>query len=137
MSGKRLGIRSTWYGERVVNIRTNLPELIPAAGRRPAEWRVSEGPVGYDAALKAMNERVDAIVAGDAPEQVWLLEHPPLYTAGTSAQPEELIEARFSVHQTGRGGEVTYHRPRPRGGHVMLDPNRRQTHLRAFVAPPG
>ena len=74
----------------MVNIRANLPELTPAAGTPPVQWRVSDAPVAYDAALKVMNERVDAIVAGAAPEQVWLLEHPPLYTAGTSARPEEL-----------------------------------------------
>ena len=101
-------VRSSWYGERVVNIRANLSELRLTAAENtpPVQWLVSNAPVGYDAALKAMNERVDAIVAGTAPEQVWLLEHPPLYTAGTSARPEELIEARFPVHQTGRGGQL-------------------------------
>ena len=78
-----MDVRSTWYGERVVNTRANLQELTLAAaeGTPPVQWRVSDAPVGYDAALNAMNERVDAIVAGRAPEQVWLLEHPPLYTA--------------------------------------------------------
>ena len=82
-----MDVRSTWYGERVVNARANLSELTLAAaeGTPPVQWRVSEGAVAYDTALEAMNERVDAIVAGAAPELVWLLEHPPLYTAGTSA----------------------------------------------------
>jgi len=93
-----------------------------------------ESAVAYDTALEAMNERVDAIVAGAAPELVWLLEHPPLYTAGTSAKPEELIEARFPVHQTGRGGQFTYHGPGQRVAYVMLDLNRRKPDVRAFVA---
>ena len=129
-------VRSTWYGERVVNTRANLSELTLAAaeGTPPVQWRVSDTPVAYDAALKAMNERVDAIVVRGAPEQVWLLEHPPLYTAGTSAKPEELIDARFPVHQTGRGGQFTYHGPGQRVAYVMLDLNRRKPDVRAFVA---
>ena len=131
-----MDVRSTWYGERVVNTRLAPSErtLTAAAGQPPVQWRVSDAPVGYDAALNAMNERVDAIVAGRAPEQVWLLEHPPLYTAGTSAKPEELIEARFPVHQTGRGGQFTYHGPGQRVAYVMLDLNRRKPDVRAFVA---
>ena len=81
-----------------------------------------------------MDERVAAIAAGSAPEQVWLLEHPPLYTAGTSARPGDLIEARFPVHQTGRGGQFTYHGPGQRVAYVMLDLNRRKPDVRAFVA---
>ena len=71
---------------------------------------------------------------GSAPEQVWLLEHPPLYTAGTSAKPEDLIEARFPVHQTGRGGQFTYHGPGQRVAYVMLDLKRREPDVRRFVA---
>src|SRR6476469_797381 len=131
-----MDVRSTWYGERVVNTRANRSErtLAAAEGTPPVQWRVSEGAVAYDTALEAMNERVDAIVAGAAPELVWLLEHPPLYTAGTSAKPEELIEARFPVHQTGRGGQFTYHGPGQRVAYVMLDLNRRKPDVRAFVA---
>ena len=131
-----MDVRSTWYGERVVNTRANLQELTLAAaeGTPPVQWRVSEGAVAYDTALEAMNERVDAIVAGAAPELVWLLEHPPLYTAGTSARPQELLEARFPVHQTGRGGQFTYHGPGQRVAYVMLDLNRRKPDVRAFVA---
>ena len=81
-----------------------------------------------------MDERVAAIAGGSAPEQVWLLEHPPLYTAGTSARPQDLIEARFPVHQTGRGGQFTYHGPGQRVAYVMLDLNRRKPDVRAFVA---
>jgi lipoyl(octanoyl) transferase len=98
------------------------------------EWRVSEGLVAYDAALAGMEARVTAILAGEAPELVWLLQHPPLYTAGTSARPEELIEARFPVHKTGRGGQFTYHGPGQRVAYLMLDLNRRAPDLRRYVA---
>src|SRR5436189_3259664 len=127
---------STWYGEWVVNIRSNPtePMLAPAQGTAPAQWRVSAAPVPYEAALAAMDERVAAIAAGGAAEQVWLLEHPPLYTAGTSAHPEDLIEARFPVHQTGRGGQFTYHGPGQRVAYAMLDLNRRKPDVRAYVA---
>jgi lipoyl(octanoyl) transferase len=119
----------------VVNARSTLLErtLAPVEGLPPVQWRVSDQPVPYAAALAAMDERVAAIAAGRAPEQVWLLEHPPLYTAGTSAQPEELIEARFPVHQTGRGGQFTYHGPGQRVAYVMLALNRRTPDVRAFV----
>lgn len=119
----------------MVNIRSlsalTLPD--PAIGP-PAEWRVSDAPVAYEAALAAMDERVAAIAAGTAPELVWLLEHPPLYTAGTSARPEDLVEARFPVHQTGRGGQFTYHGPGQRVAYAMLDLNRRRPDVRAYVA---
>jgi len=119
----------------VVNVRSlSALKLPPAAGTPPVEWRVSDSPVPYERALAAMDERVAAIVAGQAPELVWLLEHPPLYTAGTSAQPEQLIEARFPVHQVGRGGQFTYHGPGQRVAYVMLDLNRRKPDVRAFVA---
>jgi lipoyl(octanoyl) transferase len=98
------------------------------------EWCVNAAPVAYDAALQAMDERVAAIAAGSAPEQVWLLEHPPLYTAGTGARPQDLIEARFPVHQTGRGGQFTYHGPGQRIAYVMLDLKRRGPDVRRFVA---
>jgi lipoyl(octanoyl) transferase len=119
----------------VVNVRTGQPPLTlaPADGAPLVEWRVSVAPVAYDAALQAMDERVAAIAAGNAPEQVWLLEHPPLYTAGTGAKPDDLIEARFPVHQTGRGGQFTYHGPGQRVAYVMLDLNRRKPDVRAFV----
>jgi lipoyl(octanoyl) transferase len=119
----------------VVNARIREPVLTLAAtaGAPAVEWRISAAPVAYDAALQAMDERVAAIAAGNAPEQVWLLEHPPLYTAGTGAQPQDLIEARFPVHQTGRGGQFTYHGPGQRVAYVMLDLNRRKPDVRAFV----
>ncbi|HET7680706.1 MAG TPA: lipoyl(octanoyl) transferase LipB [Xanthobacteraceae bacterium] len=99
-----------------------------------AEWRLSEGLVSYEAALAAMEARTAAILAGRAPELVWLLEHPPLYTSGTSARPQELIDARFPVHATGRGGQFTYHGPGQRVAYLMLDLNRRAPDVRRYVA---
>ncbi len=99
-----------------------------------AEWRISDAPVDYQAALAAMDARVEAIAAGQAPELVWLLEHPPLYTAGTSAKPDELVDARFPVHHVGRGGQFTYHGPGQRVVYAMLDLNRRKPDVRAYVA---
>jgi lipoyl(octanoyl) transferase len=106
----------------------------PRPGSAPVQWRVSGRPVDYERALAEMDDRVGAIAAGAAPELVWLLEHPPLYTAGTSAKPEELIEARFPVHQVGRGGQFTYHGPGQRVAYVMLDLNQRRPDVRLFVA---
>src|SRR4029453_18825740 len=108
--------------------------LAPAQGTAPVQWRISPAPVPYEAALAAMDERVAAIAAGDAAEQVWLLEHPPLYTAGTSARPEDLVEARFPVHQTGRGGQFTYHGPGQRVAYVMLHLKHRAPDVRRYVA---
>jgi len=108
--------------------------LLPAPGSPPVEWRVSRGPLDYAEALAGMAARVEAIARGEAPELIWLLEHPPLYTAGTSSRPRELIEARFPVHTVGRGGQFTYHGPGERVGYVMLDLKRRTTDVRRFVA---
>ncbi len=94
---------------------------------------MSAGLIPYATALEAMDARVAAILAGTAPELVWLLEHPPLYTSGTSARPEELIEARFPVHVTGRGGQYTYHGPGQRVAYLMLDLNRRAPDVRRYV----
>ncbi len=98
-------------------------------------WRVSEGLVGYADAVAWMEARAAAIAKGEADECVWLLEHPPLYTAGTSAKGADLVAPeRFPVHATGRGGQYTYHGPGQRVAYVMLDLNRRRTDLRAYVA---
>ncbi|MCG8545243.1 MAG: lipoyl(octanoyl) transferase LipB [Alphaproteobacteria bacterium] len=98
------------------------------------EWRISDAPVGYDAAVDTMEQRVAAIRAGEARELVWLLEHPPLYTAGTSARPEDLLDPdRFPVHRTGRGGQFTYHGPGQRICYVMLDLNRRGPDVRRYI----
>ena len=104
------------------------------AGCAPVEWRISAGLTAYDTALAVMEARAAAIADGAAAELVWLLEHPPLYTAGTSARPEQLIEARFPVHPTGRGGQLTYHGPGQRVAYVMLDLKRRGPDVRRFVA---
>ncbi len=98
------------------------------------EWKISEQPVSYPEALAEMETRVAAIRAGTAPELVWLLEHPSLYTAGTSAQPGDLLDrGRFPVYQAGRGGQYTYHGPGQRVGYVMIDLQRRKPDIRAFV----
>ncbi len=99
------------------------------------EWIVSDTPVGYQEAVSSMEQRVADIAIGRAGECIWLLEHPPLYTAGTSADDTDLVEPnRFPVHQTGRGGQYTYHGPGQRVVYVMLDLKRRRQDLRAFVA---
>ncbi len=99
------------------------------------EWRVEQGLVDYQTAVAFMEARVAAIAAGQASELVWLLEHPALYTAGTSAETSDLVDAdRFPVHRTGRGGQYTYHGPGQRVVYVMLDLNRRGNDVRRFVA---
>ncbi|MGE0627244.1 MAG: lipoyl(octanoyl) transferase LipB [Hyphomicrobiaceae bacterium] len=99
------------------------------------EWAVSDDPVDYEGAVAFMEARAQAIANGQAAELVWLLEHPALYTAGTSARPEHLLAAdRFPVHRTGRGGQFTYHGPGQRIVYVMLDLNRRGRDVRAFVS---
>ena len=98
------------------------------------EWRVDDSPVAYEAAVAFMQARAAAIAAGRDSELVWLIEHPPLYTSGTSAKSEELIEARFPVFETGRGGHMTYHGPGQRVAYVMLDLKRRGPDVRRFVA---
>ncbi|HCQ54141.1 MAG: lipoyl(octanoyl) transferase LipB [Brevundimonas diminuta] len=101
---------------------------------RPVEWALSSGYVDYAAAEAAMEARVAAIAAGEAEELVWLLEHPPLYTAGVSAKDDDLLAPdRFPVHRTGRGGQFTYHGPGQRVAYVMLDLNKRGKDVRGFV----
>jgi lipoyl(octanoyl) transferase len=99
-----------------------------------AEWRVADTPVLYPESVAAMEQRAAAIADGTADELIWLVEHPPLYTAGTSARPQDLLTARFPVFQTGRGGQFTYHGPGQRVAYVMLDLKRRRPDVRAFVA---
>jgi lipoyl(octanoyl) transferase len=121
--------------DQTANMRSDVAAgLLPASGSAPVEWCVSDGLIAYDHALAAMAARASAIASGKAPELVWLLEHPALYTAGTSARPTELIEARFPVHSVGRGGQFTYHGPDQRVGYVMLDLKRRTPDVRRFVA---
>ncbi len=106
--------------------------LAGAPGR--LEWRISDAPVPYPDAVAAMEARVAAIAAGDRPEQVWLLEHPALYTSGTSGQAGDLLDPRYPLFHTGRGGRLTYHGPGQRVAYVMLDLKARRPDVRAFVA---
>lgn len=116
--------------------REALAELfLSSAGSPPVEWVVAEGLVGYDDAVAEMEMRAGLIADGLARERVWLVEHPPLYTAGTSARDEDLIAPeRFPVHRSGRGGQFTYHGLGQRVAYVMLDLKRREPDLRRFVA---
>ncbi len=116
--------------------RTDLTQkMYPVAGSPRVRWRISDGLVPYEQAIEEMEREVAAIAAGEAGELVWLLEHPPLYTAGTSADSSDLIEPdRFPVFATGRGGEYTYHGPGQRVVYVMLDLKRRRQDVRAYVA---
>jgi lipoyl(octanoyl) transferase len=119
----------------VVNVRNQLAGgLAPAQPSAPVEWAASARPVGYAQALAVMDARAAAIADGQAGELVWLIEHPPLYTAGTSAQPADLIEARFPVFTSGRGGQFTYHGPGQRVAYAMLDLKRRAPDVRRYVA---
>src|SRR6266404_2347198 len=98
------------------------------------ECRISDAPVPYPEAVAAMEQRVAAIANGEAPELVWLLEHPPLYTSGTSGKAADLLDPRFPMFETGRGGQLTYHGPGQRVAYVMLDLKRRRPDVRAYVA---
>lgn len=110
-------------------------DFLPQGANPPVEWMITEGLTGYDAAVAEMEARVASIAEGSAPERVWLVEHPPLYTAGTSAEAADLLSPdRFPVHRTGRGGQYTYHGPGQRVAYVMLDLKRRQADIRAFIA---
>jgi len=123
-------------GELVSNPRDSLTagfHAEPSFG--PVDWAITDGLVGYEEAVAFMEARAEAIAAGQAREMVWLLEHPPLYTAGTSANAADLVDPdRFPVHQTGRGGQYTYHGPGQRVAYVMLDLRRRTPDLRRYVA---
>ena len=106
-----------------------LPADLP-----PVQWATAPGLVGYERAVLEMEARAEAIAAGLAAERVWLVEHPPLYTAGGAARSGDLLDARFPVFKTGRGGQYTYHGPGQRVAYVMLDLKRRRPDLRAYVA---
>jgi lipoyl(octanoyl) transferase len=119
----------------MINDRQSL-DLTTFAGPpgSAVEWLVSDSPVPYLEAIAAMEARVAAIAADNAPELVWLLEHPPLYTSGTSGRPTDLLDPRFPMFATGRGGQLTYHGPGQRVAYAMLDLKRRQPDVRAYVA---
>jgi lipoyl(octanoyl) transferase len=112
----------------------DLTTFAQAFAGAEVEWRISDAPVPYPEAVALMESRAAAIAAGDAPELVWLLEHPPLYTSGTSGDAGDLLEPRFPLFSTGRGGQVTYHGPGQRVAYVMLDLKRRKPDVRAYVA---
>ena len=114
--------------------RSLSPALFGRADDLPVEWLVAPKPVAYDDAVAFMEDRAAKIAQGSARELVWLVEHPPLYTAGVSAKGADLLDAfRFPVFQTGRGGQFTYHGPGQRVAYVMLDLRERQRDVRAFV----
>ena len=114
----------------MASIASPLPPTIAVSS---LEWRQENTPIGYTQALAAMEERNRAIAAGEAREQAWLLEHPPVYTAGTSADPAELVDPRFDVVEAGRGGRYTYHGPGQRVGYLLLDLGKRGKDVRCFV----
>jgi len=120
----------------MVNDRQNLDLTTFAhlASDGAVEWRISDTPVPYLEAVAAMEARVADIAAQNASELVWLLEHPPLYTSGTSGKPADLLDPRFPMFATGRGGQLTYHGPGQRVVYVMLDLKRRRPDVRAYVA---
>jgi len=118
----------------MINDRLALAPLKPALAGPPVEWRAAHSAVDYLEAVAAMEARAAAIAAGEAPELVWLLEHPPLFTAGTGSRSEDLAgTGRFPVHATGRGGRLTYHGPGQRIGYAMLDLKRRGADVRRYV----
>jgi lipoyl(octanoyl) transferase len=120
----------------MVNDRRTL-DLTPfsaPSGADAVEWRISEAQVAYPEAVAFMEARAAAIAAGEAAELVWLLEHPPLYTSGTSGKPSDLRDSRLPLFTTGRGGQLTYHGPGQRIAYVMLDLKRRRPDVRVYVA---
>jgi len=126
------------YGYSIVNHRSSLGiNAVQFKNREqapPVEWRVFEALAPYEATLARMEERATAIAKGESAECVWLLEHPPLYTAGTSANPADLVESeRFPVYKTGRGGQYTYHGPGQRVAYVMLNLQQREQDVRRYV----
>ncbi len=116
-------------------MRDNLTmKLLPVAGSAPVEWLVAPGLVQYPDAVAEMERLAGAIADGRAAERIWLVEHPALYTSGTSAKATDLLDSRFPLFDTGRGGQFTYHGPGQRVAYVMLDLERRAKDLRRFVA---
>ena len=112
----------------------DLTTFAGPSGGPAVEWRISDSAVPYPEAVAAMESRAADIAAGKAGEMVWLLEHPPLYTSGTSGRNEDLLDPRFPLFATGRGGQLTYHGPGQRVAYVMLDLKRRRPDVRAYVA---
>jgi lipoyl(octanoyl) transferase len=114
--------------------KLDLRGFFASPGAPAVEWRIEDAPVPYPEAVATMESRVAAIADGQAAELVWLLEHPPLYTSGTSGKQADLLEARFPVFESGRGGQLTYHGPGQRVAYVMLELKRRRADVRGYVA---
>jgi lipoyl(octanoyl) transferase len=112
----------------------DLTTFARPVGAAEVEWLISSAPVPYPEAIAAMEARVAAIAAQEARELVWLLEHPPLYTSGTSGKPQDMLDPRFPTFSSGRGGQLTYHGPGQRVAYVMLDLKQRRPDVRAYVA---
>lgn len=121
------------HGFRNLNLNAPYATAPQDTAPGPVTWQIDDAPVPYPQALERMEARAAAIADGSAGEMVWLLTHPPIYTAGTSARDADLLEARFPVYRTGRGGQFTYHGPGQRVGYVMLDLKRRRPDVRAYV----
>jgi len=118
----------------MVNARQTLDLTLQRRADVTVEWLISDRPVPYPDAVATMERRAEAIASGAASELVWLLEHPPLYSGGTSARGDDVRDARFPVFSSGRGGQFTYHGPGQRVAYVMLDLKRRKPDVRAYVA---
>lgn len=118
--------------DAIHRVGTSL-SMLPVRVSRPVEWQIFDGLSPYEETVAAMEARVEGIASGKSSEAVFLLEHSPLYTGGTSAKDGDLIDARFPVYRTGRGGQFTYHGPGQRVAYVMLDLTRRRQDVRAFV----
>jgi lipoyl(octanoyl) transferase len=112
----------------------DLTTFARPVGAPEVEWQIASAPVPYPEAIAAMEARVAAIAAGEARELVWLLEHPPLYTSGTSGKAQDMLDPRFPTFSSGRGGQLTYHGPGQRVAYVMLDLKQRRPDVRAYVA---
>lgn len=118
-----------------MNVRADLTaSMLAAPPASPVAWRISDEPQDYAASVAFMQRRAEAIAAGEADELVWLLEHPPLYTAGTSARERDFASARFPVFRSGRGGQATYHGPGQQVAYLMLDLRKRGPDVRRYVA---
>ena len=124
----------TLYAPPTRTLRVDPADFVARPGSPPVDWQVANTIIDYAEAVSFMDARAQAIAAGEAAELVWLVEHAPLYTAGTSAKPADLRQARFPVHATGRGGQYTYHGPGQRVAYAMLDLGRRRQDVRAYVA---
>lgn len=132
------GLIEPWKQQPTINGIQQLThaskDIQPQSPIAIADWAVSDGLISYPQAMSFMNDRAAAIRKGEAPELVWLLQHPPLYTAGTSAKPDDLLDAtRFPVFSAGRGGQLTYHGPGQRIAYVMLDLRRTGGDIRSFI----